>query len=749
MKYAFSVFVLDTESQLLSCKGEEVVLSRQHYAMLKLLVTDATTIHSKDALIEHVWNGRFVTENSIDQCISKLRKILGEHGDGNYIETIYGKGVRFVPKVKAYEEKAAPTVSWFSKKWAVFIALFLLLAVVLPWLMQMQNPVAQEKPLIMVMHGEDQTNASVDVAPFFEQLIRYSNAAQLKSELDKPENLSSSQFIERQWSVAPNLKVVTVQVSEAPGLYTLTVNIEDRLATTSQQVFSGPEVGALIREASRWLNHNFQASKTDESVDQLLPDDAYSLELYIRGIAALKAGNIEKAAQTLELCLQEQPQFHLARLELADARSKQGRHDESLALLDTLGSQAVFPLLEIDIATLRADVLDTLGKYDEAIRIYQTIIQKYGDDPKADLYDLRYNLSYVYASQGEHQKAKAVLVWLHQHLDPKRFPEKVAHVHQKLGSSYQTLGRIDLAQFHADQALEKFIQLDDLLGQAKTLGLLGRIATHQSNYAKAENYIEQSVAINRSRDYKLGTGASINELIYVLMKQGHFKRALQLSQEMESIALDIDYLAMLLAAKQLAADITRAQKKWDTAKIYLDEHLKLAEDTHHKRAMLKNRLLKLDFYLDQGLTGPVPELIDYVQQYIQHSQEHRLQPRLNQQIARHRFLTDKPLEAIALLETAEAEALKTDDGETLIEIQLILIRHYLKSKQIESAWKAVLKLETLEPQAYPFLLLKSKVLNAQGDRLQALEWANQCKRSANEWWNRADEIYLQNLKMQP
>ena len=49
------------------------------------------------------------------------------------------------------------------------------------------------------------------------------------------------------------------------------------------------------------------------------------------------------------------------------------------------------------------------------------------------------------------------------------------------------------------------------------------------------------------------------------------------------------------------------------------------------------------------------------------------------------------------------------------------------------------------PQAYPYLLLKSKIKHAQGDEKEALSLAKASKSRAHEFWQTADEQYLSTL----
>lgn len=98
MPYAFSGFILDTEQRLLTVSNRPVQLTRQSYELLCYLVANPQRVITRDELIEHVWKGRIVADNTVDQSISKLRKSLNSAREGQYIEALYGEGFRFTPK---------------------------------------------------------------------------------------------------------------------------------------------------------------------------------------------------------------------------------------------------------------------------------------------------------------------------------------------------------------------------------------------------------------------------------------------------------------------------------------------------------------------------------------------------------------------------------------------------------------------------------------------------------------------------
>jgi DNA-binding winged helix-turn-helix (wHTH) protein/TolB-like protein/Flp pilus assembly protein TadD len=107
--YEFGPFRLDVSERLLMRAGERVLLTEKAFDTLAALVRRAGRLVSKEELIAEVWPDAFVEENNLDKSISAIRQALGEKASApEYVETIRGRGYRFVAPVREIQEPAAP-----------------------------------------------------------------------------------------------------------------------------------------------------------------------------------------------------------------------------------------------------------------------------------------------------------------------------------------------------------------------------------------------------------------------------------------------------------------------------------------------------------------------------------------------------------------------------------------------------------------------------------------------------------------
>lgn len=111
MRYRFDRFELDTEHFLLRTKDGDVHIEPLVFDLLSFLVERAGHVVTREAIIERVWKGRFVSDATVSSCIKSVRKALGDSGQSQtYLRTIRGRGFQFaatLEEVPAVLETAA------------------------------------------------------------------------------------------------------------------------------------------------------------------------------------------------------------------------------------------------------------------------------------------------------------------------------------------------------------------------------------------------------------------------------------------------------------------------------------------------------------------------------------------------------------------------------------------------------------------------------------------------------------------
>lgn len=106
----FGEFVLDTrQRRLLRLPGgEPIPLTSKVFDTLQYFAEHPNVVLEKDTLLQAIWPGVIVEENSLTQNVSTLRQVLGDApADHRYIVTVPRRGYRFVAEVTEATMQAA------------------------------------------------------------------------------------------------------------------------------------------------------------------------------------------------------------------------------------------------------------------------------------------------------------------------------------------------------------------------------------------------------------------------------------------------------------------------------------------------------------------------------------------------------------------------------------------------------------------------------------------------------------------
>ena len=96
--YRFGRFVLDARSGCLRCDGMLVPLRAKSFDLLHYLVRNSGRLVPKGELIDKVWPGVNVTENSLVQCVKDIRHALDDAAQ-TIVQNVAKRGYLFAPAV--------------------------------------------------------------------------------------------------------------------------------------------------------------------------------------------------------------------------------------------------------------------------------------------------------------------------------------------------------------------------------------------------------------------------------------------------------------------------------------------------------------------------------------------------------------------------------------------------------------------------------------------------------------------------
>ena len=83
----------------MAVNGEALTLTKKEFDLLLYFISNPNRLITKESIAEHLWGDEMDMADSYDFIYShlkNLRKKISAKGGGDYIQTIYGIGYKFV-----------------------------------------------------------------------------------------------------------------------------------------------------------------------------------------------------------------------------------------------------------------------------------------------------------------------------------------------------------------------------------------------------------------------------------------------------------------------------------------------------------------------------------------------------------------------------------------------------------------------------------------------------------------------------
>lgn len=108
--YHFDDVVIDRDKFEVSKSSEPRALTPRVFDVLVYLIRERGRVVEKQELVEQVWKGAFVSDNSLTRAIKEIRRELGDSAVApRYIETVHKRGYRFIAELEEAVDKTADT----------------------------------------------------------------------------------------------------------------------------------------------------------------------------------------------------------------------------------------------------------------------------------------------------------------------------------------------------------------------------------------------------------------------------------------------------------------------------------------------------------------------------------------------------------------------------------------------------------------------------------------------------------------
>jgi TolB-like protein/DNA-binding winged helix-turn-helix (wHTH) protein len=155
----------DCDDERLWKDGKPARLGGKALALLRALMERPRTLVTKDELFDAAWPGLAVSESVLTTAVKEIRQATGDNARApTLVETVHGRGYRFLLDVEARDDIPVPAVSarptWRVRPIWIAAAAAVLAVVSLPWLWTRYIPVGVSD---LAFHPHPQ---SIAVLPF-------------------------------------------------------------------------------------------------------------------------------------------------------------------------------------------------------------------------------------------------------------------------------------------------------------------------------------------------------------------------------------------------------------------------------------------------------------------------------------------------------------------------------------------------------------------------------------------------------
>ena len=744
MQYYFSKFKIDTKNRKVSIGKETVNLTKQNYDLLEYLLKNSNNYSSKQNLVEHVWKGRVVAHNTIDKSITKLKSVLNTYHETDYFKTQYGVGIKLIPRVSTKEIKKNN-----FRNIMVFISLLSTLGIIYIYSRPLIKPTTNKSnsTVLLLLPSEKLNNEqywwTTNQNTLLKYLLGFSQNIIIKNITTKPTNLNKSQFLQHQWKLIPHLLVLTSNISKHDEMYTIVVELKNKQQTVKTNTIKNKNFSLLIVKAADWVLQ-LTNSEPNKIKPLLLTNNRYETELYLRAVKAQNEGEIEKAQQYFEMCLIENPQYHIARLDLIAIHIKNSNLNAAIQLIDKMDTYSLNDNMQTQSGLLRSHIFSRQQKYGEAQEILLDLLINYTHNSVENEIKVRKQLIEVYLKLNDKLSAFKQLNSAIVKVNKAEYSEIVADLYYKRAYLLQINKEYVKSSDDANQAKTIYRRLGDISSEAKATVLLAKIARFTSHIPQAMALLKDSLAVFKATNEKSGIISVFLELIELHLWLGQLQQAQLVADQLNKNAIEFGLLKYQIKVYSYYYQISIYRKYWDEAQQAIDMHLKLATLFNNSQARINNEIMQIDLLIEQNNFNNLMQKINNLQ-VIDSQNNNRHKSIISRQKAAYFVIIGDYNKAKILLDKAIELAINIQNKKMVTDAKIQLTKLYIIQENIKAAKQILMELEAKPIPAYPYLLLKSKMYNLSNDKLKALEFANQCKNKSGERWHDQDEKYLTTL----
>jgi DNA-binding winged helix-turn-helix (wHTH) protein/tetratricopeptide (TPR) repeat protein len=759
MKFHFSAFVYDAQQKILTYKSDQVELTRKCHELLNHLLNNPKQLISRDDLIDHVWHGRVVTNNTIDQCILKLRKALNHHQQDDYIETVYGQGIRFLPDVSAdVQTTKHPSNERHHNdtnrmQWLLLASVLLVLTAWLlyqPWHESSHETKDIKSPELNVI-----SQSSISQSPATTNWVSRGSASYLNHLLRQYPNILPKNTrrtpVDESGKTALAIDLLNIESdpwtlivdtqplsnSDKDHKYLANITLRNSDGLISQTSIHSSHLTELFPQIAGWASQQDGSETNKRELDaQIFSDDEFAIHSFFLAKTAQSSGDSQQALTYLQTATEHDPNFKMAWYEMAIALRKQADPQKALSILNAINSDD--PSMAYRVALVKAQCLDTLGEFKAAESTYIDAL-KY-----AEITADSGNIATVYISQGilyrktkQHTKAENALIQASQMVDAESQPQLYGTIMSSYAKLARNMNNPLLAIAKSEAAIAAFQRSGDLRYQMQAKTTLASILRLRNEFSQAEQLVKESLFHAEQLKHRRGISDNRTKLARIYQQTGRFRLAHQQWQQVLSLNSELELYGNNAEAYLWMLKLHLAES--NTAQADID--LKMLQQLHleHPNKSIGEVLTEAKLIMALQLNQ-----VDTAQLLINQLQTNAYE---KVKIYQGDLAKIQQKNAAAELHYLEALVVLSDSGrfDQMVRVLNRLNHLYLTfntdklADNLQKTWR-------LKPFIYPVQKYQAQAAAKAGKYIQAISLLEELKLKAGDYWQFQDQQLLENLR---
>ncbi len=359
----------------------ETELPHRIFQLLLLFVAEPQVLHTRQRLLERIWQGLVVEDANLSQSVWIMRKALGDERK-DWIRTVSKKGYVFEPPTsreampEAAQIEVPPSPTAPRRRWALAAAAVVLVAfAAIGW--RYRTPETPSSLRIALIDVSDPAVAFESTVPaeLLHAWLDWKLASLPEARLLTPAELA----------LTDDTGVATVMLSsgampDEPSHVFVQARID--VAGSQRRIRrdgAKSQLARLVDDVSAEVVRTLLPARAHQRWPELRIDPV-SAERYVEFRNARQAHRWNEAAVLGQDVIGKAPQFGLARYQLAQTFAVLGQLPQALEHVDAAG-KLLRPLPDETAATMEAYRLGLTPKHDDAAAAYAALTAKMPDRP--------------------------------------------------------------------------------------------------------------------------------------------------------------------------------------------------------------------------------------------------------------------------------------------------------------------------------------------------------------------------------